>query len=223
MKRKWTRSEKILWLAPAMFIGFVGLIAYAPRFSRSFEASLENWGIPTQQLKQRSQCVSNLNQVSLAVLMYSQDYDENFPPATTRSIDFGWAGLLRPYLKSNHIFHCPKDRGLRSGAPTSVGYTNYYYNSRLSNVLQSNVNLPSVTVLFGEGTMSDARYSKTQLPPQWVNDPNSPARRHFEPSESQHGNANYAFADGHVNRLQPQSISSKATSNGNNAWTFSLR
>src|SRR5579871_2531261 len=62
-------------------------------------------------------CLSNMKQVSLALLMYVQDYDENFPtgsrfnPTTNNvyAIGLGWAGASLPYIKNTQILKCPDD------------------------------------------------------------------------------------------------------------------
>ncbi len=69
----------------------------------------------------RTSCLSNLKQLGLAAMQYTQDYDENYPAGffTAASAnrppdgDF-WAGtlwfwpqILYPYHKSTQVFQCP--------------------------------------------------------------------------------------------------------------------
>ncbi len=105
-------------------------------------------------------CVSNEKQVSLAVLMYVQDYDETFPeyfynlvanpptdpPFTPGAQDFivGWNEAVYPYVKSVQLFRCPdapRSATLASGAggetfgtddTNPTGATGYSINARLS-------------------------------------------------------------------------------------------
>ena len=49
-------------------------------------------------------CLSSLKQVSLALLMYSQDYDELLPPMQTAA---GAQKRLMPYVKNSQSFTCP--------------------------------------------------------------------------------------------------------------------
>jgi len=54
-------------------------------------------------------CASNLKQLALAMLQYSQDYDECLPLGRYQ-IGEGWADqLMQSYLKTNNVFLCPDD------------------------------------------------------------------------------------------------------------------
>ena len=62
----------------------------------------------------RSSCQSNLKQIGLGALQYSQDYDEKVVP--TRWYYAGgshvpFASLLQPYIKSTQLFKCPSNTG----------------------------------------------------------------------------------------------------------------
>jgi len=65
-------------------------------------------------------CLSNGKQLGLALMMYSQDYDEVFPasfaepprqncPGNTGSFPIPFDGQLMPYIKSDGLFACPGD------------------------------------------------------------------------------------------------------------------
>ena len=59
----------------------------------------------------RTSCLSNLKQMGLATIQYTQDYDEYLPQrqhgfATSA---FKWTDELQPYLKSTQVFTCPSD------------------------------------------------------------------------------------------------------------------
>jgi prepilin-type N-terminal cleavage/methylation domain-containing protein/prepilin-type processing-associated H-X9-DG protein len=55
----------------------------------------------------QTSCLSNLKQIGLAQLMYSQDYDERLVTSWARGFpgDFNWN--LQPYIKNLGILHCP--------------------------------------------------------------------------------------------------------------------
>ncbi len=59
----------------------------------------------------QTSCLSNAKQLGLGVMMYAQDYDEQYPmtanygmPSATRMI---WSDMVVPYLKNKDIFKCP--------------------------------------------------------------------------------------------------------------------
>lgn len=72
-------------------------------------------------------CMSNLRQVGLAALQYTQDNDEIFP-LTERGGDVGddheyyWGDMLQPYIKSWNMLHCP-DSDVPLGFKTIAGGT----------------------------------------------------------------------------------------------------
>ena len=65
----------------------------------------------------RASCQSNLKQIGLGLLQYSQDYDERTPrdwfgPDTDSSGVGGrykWMDAIYPYVKSEQIYNCPSD------------------------------------------------------------------------------------------------------------------
>jgi prepilin-type processing-associated H-X9-DG protein len=61
----------------------------------------------------RASCMSNLKQLGLGVMMYSQDYDEHIPsafqyevPSNTNYLN-SWMQLIMPYTKSAQLSVCP--------------------------------------------------------------------------------------------------------------------
>ena len=57
----------------------------------------------------RSSCTSNLKQIGLGIIQYTQDYDEKYPLADTGSQTFSWRRVIYPYVKSTQIFACPSN------------------------------------------------------------------------------------------------------------------
>jgi prepilin-type N-terminal cleavage/methylation domain-containing protein/prepilin-type processing-associated H-X9-DG protein len=61
----------------------------------------------------RSSCSSNLKQLGLGILQYTQDYDETYSPGIGPSgsqwWQTGWARNIEPYLKSVAVYRCPSD------------------------------------------------------------------------------------------------------------------
>ncbi|MBV9867962.1 MAG: DUF1559 domain-containing protein [Abitibacteriaceae bacterium] len=163
----------------------------------------------------RAACQSNLKQIALALRQYEQDY-ERFPSVRSSSIAdvkgaapsahlfYGWADSIQPYVRSLAIYQCPAEPTPSNPDPTQFGYTDYWFNMRLSSFEYKRLTQPDRTVLLGDGNSSDARNGVYDLPPHWYSinggpihsDDKSPVYRHL-------GGANYAFADGHVKWLRP--------------------
>lgn len=83
----------------------------------------------------RASCQSNLKQIGLGILMYSQDYDERLVPQTiygpnktnTGTAQTRWSGVIMPYIKNEQIFMCPS-RTQAITATYNQPQTNYGYN-----------------------------------------------------------------------------------------------
>jgi len=89
----------------------------------------------------RTSCVSNLKQISLGFMQYTQDYDEKFPgiaihfgtaqpfPSNpgTSGLTHLWWHQFYPYVKSTQVFVCPSTNATWNGNyyPTVTGKGNY--------------------------------------------------------------------------------------------------
>lgn len=119
----------------------------------------------------RSSCQSNMKQFGLAILQYTQDYDEKFPKGAT-GVGSGWGGQTYPYVKSIQLYKCPSDSTV-AGTFVPAGYTgpayvvSYYYNNNFAGVTpydqaynnaqgtaisQSQIKDPTQSVLLWEAT-----------------------------------------------------------------------
>ena len=98
----------------------------------------------------RTSCQSNLKQIALSIMQYTQDFDEHFPTylpyVSAAHRPYGWADQIQAYLKNVQILKCPSARSADSMSddPSQVGYTHYSYNMRLT----SN-NAGNASTLFG--------------------------------------------------------------------------
>lgn len=64
----------------------------------------------------RSSCASNLKQLGIALVSYTQDYDEKLPnrrygsPALpSGDDDYSWRTVIQPYVKSTQVVTCPSN------------------------------------------------------------------------------------------------------------------
>ncbi len=64
----------------------------------------------------QASCLSNMRQLSLAFLMYAQDYDEALVPTVNYAVAPParpiWSAVLQPYVKNEGIFNCPSASGV---------------------------------------------------------------------------------------------------------------
>ncbi len=109
-KRGFTLIELLVVIA---IIAILAAILF-PAFAKARESA------------RRSSCSSNMKQIGIAMMQYSQEYDEQVVPGTVAKggiVDggTGWMGLLQPYLKSTQIFSCPSDSDTSVTGSVPVG------------------------------------------------------------------------------------------------------
>ncbi len=170
----------------------------------------------------RTSCLSNLKQISLAALMYAQDYDARHMPGVDRKT------ALFPYIKQGtsnaesntiNVWLCPSNSlnatdpatgALLSPAQLSASYGfNLYMNAQLQSAIQT----PSETVMLADAGISDngtGRIASHLYPPGRVTDSNKECR----PSPRHFGGANSAFMDGHAKWMKMPGPLFPATSEG---------
>ncbi len=173
----------------------------------------------------RSSCQSNMKNVMLSFVQYTQDYDEWYPvnrivysgtpPAGAPQ---GWADSLQPYIKSYQILQCPSNS--IAGQTTNPGapqYSDYTYNIAMSRanggsfagnpalianvrgVSEAQCDFPSLTVVLAE-------YGQALSPANnnaYVTFSGGPNQGFANPGNGvdlrRHlDGSNFAFVDGHV-------------------------
>ena len=144
----------------AYFVQAPLVSALVPQFTRAQGAS------------RKTQCLSNMKNLSMAVQMYGADYDK-FPKADK------WVDVLDEYVANRNVFHCPEDK---SGARSSYGF-----NWGLSGKKGSVVKDPAKRVVIYETAKPG------QTPRGGRADVVTPGRHE--------GGNNYGFADGHAQWL----------------------
>jgi prepilin-type N-terminal cleavage/methylation domain-containing protein len=82
----------------------------------------------------RASCASNLKQIGLGIMQYTQDYDECYMihyDASAGNAKY-WHQILQPYVKSTQIFDCPSrsDVTFNGGLDAYISYGYNYWFSR---------------------------------------------------------------------------------------------
>jgi prepilin-type N-terminal cleavage/methylation domain-containing protein/prepilin-type processing-associated H-X9-DG protein len=153
----------------------------------------------------QSSCLSNVKQLTLAMLSYAQDSDEVMPRNVTSSTGgatytIAWDQFaVQPYIKNTQILKCPSDTG-----GESYGYSQYIgggYNVAQS-VSMASIVMPAQTVM-----LADA-YARCMLPSSWRRPAGSPSGSAYgsvtaacgwrTPSAPHNEGGNFGFMDGHA-------------------------
>ncbi len=72
----------------------------------------------TREKARQASCLSNAKQIALAIIVYAQDSDGAFPPASVvmGADGINWTDVVQSYVKNRQIFICP------SFTATTLGY-----------------------------------------------------------------------------------------------------
>ena len=133
-------------------------------------------------------CAGNLKAIGTAFQLYATDHNNRLPQSVYPSANEGYHQLLLPYLNNNGaIFICPLVKNPNYPAEPTYGMNWYYDNANLATIRVSQV------ILATETRGADGRGSDRA--DEASGDPG-------ELDSGRHGGeANYLFADGHVECL----------------------
>jgi prepilin-type N-terminal cleavage/methylation domain-containing protein/prepilin-type processing-associated H-X9-DG protein len=176
----------------------------------------------------RASCQSNMKQIGLGIMQYTQDYDEKFPPSRVNNVvvngtltnNVPWHFNLQPYVKSTQLFVCPSASQVRylnnTGSTIRVSYIASH---------QTDGNWGGNGPMWNGGSMALAEVQEAaQLilvaEESYRADPELWNPSHWTQTTGQYsdftnhlGTSNYLFTDGHVKSLKPM-----ATIQGTNMW-----
>jgi len=150
----------------------------------------------------QTSCLANVKELTLAFLMYTEDYDEClpartynaasaflYPNGTSTSRAMPWNVAIYPYVKNTAVYNCPSlgrtdiaGWGPWNGEPTSYR-PKYGMNNNMSWVALAGIEFPAETVLLGDATMYWAREIF------WAG---------YGWDARHNGGANFGIADGHA-------------------------
>lgn len=144
-------------------------------------------GCPPRTRARQASCLSNIKQISLALVMYTQDYDDCLPPASRWNAAFV-SEAVKPHNphaaadsrdNARHMLHCPS---VHTNLPC------YALNRRISGQAYSSTANRAKTVMIFDARPGLNRNGGQELLP-------IPARHE--------GGNNIGFADGHVQWTPP--------------------
>ena len=57
----------------------------------------------------QASCLSNMKQIGIGLIMYSSDYDSQYPPSQLGASPqiVSWPQMMQPYIKNEQVFICP--------------------------------------------------------------------------------------------------------------------
>ena len=191
-----TRFELLALLGVLALLSAVGL----PALARS------------RQPAHRSTCANNLRQLGQALLMFSAENNNLFPP---RSSSTRWPVRLFEHYGDTNVLRCPADgpHPLTFGGPYAAdnaprsyifnGFSDYFrgFPTNGSAVPERAIKLPAQTIVFGE---KDTRSGHFWFDSQIFDDITELEQgRHFASTQNRtDGGSNYTFADGSVQFLK---------------------
>jgi len=162
----------------------------------------------------QSSCLSNVKQITIAVLQYVQDYDETFLiacrwPLGDIAVLRNWYQELTPYMKSTQILICPSSRVHGYG----WNYQNFgYWNS--PNLTSgpcrelSMVKEPAECIILGDNPSTGQYAANSTLyiygPTQSSNTATVTPGDIINTCRRHNGGGNYAFVDGHAKWLSAE-------------------
>jgi prepilin-type N-terminal cleavage/methylation domain-containing protein/prepilin-type processing-associated H-X9-DG protein len=182
----------------------------------------------------RASCQSNLKQVGLGIMQYSQDYDETmvYDELTINGSRVSFKGSVQPYVKSIQLFKCPSNSSTKTSdnfkIPTHYSANTSYWNGTnpgcntdcggmgfsfhgsnppyMASPSLADFNDTSQTIVVSETVQASDDYS------YWGPYKDANDRYLFA---GHLGTSNYLFMDGHVKAMRPYATIS--TANGGTA------
>jgi len=166
----------------------------------------------------RASCMSNLKQIGLGFMQYTQDYDEKFPqayysgfdPQTDQSMpDYiyqsnpggsnpagrykNWMGFIFPYVKSVQLYKCPS--GTATSYSAYYGYNRLISQRQVGGIALASVQRPAECVLALDYNTTSSIYASVAVAGPWALSGNPATYKSIAPHLD---GSSIVFADGHV-------------------------
>jgi prepilin-type N-terminal cleavage/methylation domain-containing protein len=178
-----------------------------------------------KQKANRISCLNNIRQIGLAASLYAGDFDHEFPRRL--HLTNAWMFTMKPYYGNNHatnnttskewnskVLKCPNDRWLEWRSYIINGWNDYWATSLTpadyQKVMQwryhhgmkeSNVKLPSETILFGEKRIGSYHVHMDFGQGKGNDKEELNQNMHKSGSGKKSGGSDFAFVDGSARML----------------------
>lgn len=185
MRRGFTLIELLVVIA---IIAILAAILF-PVFARAREKA------------RQTSCLNNVKQLALAVMQYTQDYDEVLPasyypgnPGTSNQ----WFEKIQPYINNTQVQICPSARTRNPGYGWNYDFIGYGSSTSIRVYALSDIARPAETIMMADAgnyvIYSPSRYGYVPSPGTTTYDYNVAGLRHNE-------GANLGWCDGHAKWL----------------------
>ena len=192
----------------------------------------------------QASCSSNLKQLMLGHMMYTQDYDEKFIYWTTGEGDAhpesnAWWAAVYPYVKNVELYYCPSVGGSNVDYATGHYHNTHFWKSpswmygmnpnvqyRAGGLSQGVIRYPSELIVLADschGMGETWRMTFPDAPGSWSSSPNKcTVAQERNPDHARHnGGCNFGYADGHVKWGKSTDVYGKMTTSPDRerCWT----
>ncbi len=183
----------------------------------------------------RTSCLSNLKQIGLGVMQYTQDYDEFYPTTGTYPLPYGgtynrfgvWKVYTYPYVKSTQIYACPSSANpttefyilpggetltFQGGRERSYGVNEFVITAQPSLTVPptpislSALNAPTLVPMIADATSPSWNNPWRFINANWTGNPTTPPSAVVPELARHFDGASILFADGHAKWRKQESL-----------------
>ena len=169
----------------------------------------------------RTTCQSNLKQIGLALIQYTQDNDEALPPDgyAQDGLTVTWRQSIFSYVKSVQVFTCPSNpyNSVFTDVDNDTFFVSYGANETvllpgIQNKTTALADIQNTSTIFVIGETDGSGYKLKNPPNPPLISPNcglcdlqpiGPPQSHTDLFAGHLTRSNWLFADGHVRSLRP--------------------